>query len=987
MLRMDGNYNVIGLKNFSCDQSISQPGELCRKRYGNITSITNKILFRRMIPEHCGIFDCRNDTDNEKVDYLYQCRNEFIRCPESVSTAKGRRYIPIIVDEMTYSIPSAKLTLPSGKEIYQGLFKGNVVISDGDLYHIESLAVLPQPPRTSILLGILGLLTDALSSLYSVSVDNSGQQERQTASRHYEKFEEIVTYSAILKQRYFLKTQPIQLKKSHFVIPFFNLPGIEAEYIDPKIQNYFPYLKKNNKSTSEGENDKRSMRGLASEKYDDVMFSDRGIDTSKVKNACQMAINIPNHHAMQRHYLLNEEYMNKSNQHIQNLKWLEGYDTFLAEKLNTIFHEALYLKRKKESLETMLIKKYCERLLNNCMNVPPELIIQSGESSNRHRKKIKLNDYFYSIGEKLKNVCQLINFEYLREAVELKNGMGFEEALDEIKNKYSLQSENEDQETYINFFHYIRIMHQAHKHYCNYLGYDAEHSPLDKLLFLNDKEIYWALLDENQDALINCILIRFFYYIFEFNRNHGISIYGNSFMLPGEFTEHWSLFARDMELLNVKNLTTQFSQQISEYFLSEIQINSHLERVLIMMEYSRVYLSKKNTFQGINEDGLSLITNSISILENNIKMNLHIGPGYFDSTPNQWHIDRHEEIKYDKECLILLDYIKRLHVKFYEYARYFDDNALTLSVHHQEQRVLASKVAAMRNLKLIDAKTGLNHSIILEYQSQVSNGNVDVLINAVAFWFMDCYRGKMIDYNTLNVLEIIKEFQQQEWLYLYDMETRNTESYTSVFDFYRYNHFDKPEGYFNQFVEYRLHDAYHEARNISFNIIKNSPLDFIDLVYPAKNSYTFKIFSRKYIQNTLVPDTWVSQLANNLGYITLIQTHTDKVALVSTLLSAPFIRFIEKEKDSAFIIRLIEGWESTLFDLRLKNRLKIATSIQEIFSLLFPVPLNYNESVKFHNSILIEPEDIQFTNPTSEFTLIADKTSTTCESLLSLIDY
>ncbi len=118
----------------------------------------------------------------------------------------------------------------------------------------------------------------------------------------------------------------------------------------------------------------------------------------------------------------------------------------------------------------------------------------------------------------------------------------------------------------------------------------------------------------------------------------------------------------------------------------------------------------------------------------------------------------------------------------------------------------------MYHLKLIEDKTELNHSIIIEYQSQLNHGNIDVLVSAAAYWFMDPYRDNIIDYDTLYVLETIKEFQQQEWLQLYDIEIRNSEHYTSVFDFNRYNHFENPEDFFNQFIEYRLHDVHHEAR-------------------------------------------------------------------------------------------------------------------------------------------------------------------------------
>ncbi len=50
----------------------------------------------------------------------------------------------------------------------------------------------------------------------------------------------------------------------------------------------------------------------------------------------------------------------------------------------------------------------------------------------------------------------------------------------------------------------------------------------------------------------------------------------------------------------------------------------------------------------------SMITDSISILENNIKTNLNLDTGHFGSTPNQWHIDTQDEVKYDKKVLFFL---------------------------------------------------------------------------------------------------------------------------------------------------------------------------------------------------------------------------------------------------------------------------------------------------------------------------------------------
>ncbi len=122
------------------------------------------------------------------------------------------------------------------------------------------------------------------------------------------------------------------------------------------------------------------------------------------------------------------------------------------------------------------------------------------------------------------------------------------------------------------------------------------------------------------------------------------------------------------------------------------------------MEYSHTYLTKKRTPQQDYGNDVSLLSDSISILENNIRININNAPGQFSSTPNQWHIDIYKEIKYDQECLLLLlRYIKNLHDKFSGFIRYFHHNSLTLTAHNQEQRIIASKIAAMQHLKLIDA--------------------------------------------------------------------------------------------------------------------------------------------------------------------------------------------------------------------------------------------------------------------------------------------
>ncbi len=92
------------------------------------------------------------------IKMLTICTNAAMNssAPRKASVQPQADDITIIANDISYSIASTEITLPSGNKIYHGYFNDKTVISDGKLYHIESLVIPPQQPRAAMFLGIWG---------------------------------------------------------------------------------------------------------------------------------------------------------------------------------------------------------------------------------------------------------------------------------------------------------------------------------------------------------------------------------------------------------------------------------------------------------------------------------------------------------------------------------------------------------------------------------------------------------------------------------------------------------------------------------------------------------------------------------------------------------------------------------------------------------------------------------------------------------------
>ncbi|NDL62815.1 hypothetical protein [Acerihabitans arboris] len=530
-------------------------------------------------------------------------------------------------------------------------------------------------------------------------------------------------------------------------------------------------------------------------------------------------------------------------------------------------------------------------------------------------------------------------------------------------------------------------MEEAHRHYITKLSYDNSHTPLDRLIYLNDRELNLSLIEEDVAALAKTILIRFYYYIFEYNRVNGISIHGNNFLMPGEFTEYWEIFSDNQSAIRPEELKKLFSQQLMSFIGQDGEKSAHVNRVMKLLEFIRVTYQENTDVQSWSLSNTIVYDKSIDIIEQSIKRNLNFSPDYVEPSHNQWYMTMNQQIIFDKECIILLDYIKEMQNTFNKYAEIFFSNEVNFQVVNQAQRLAMAKVAAMKNITFGHISPDTTQETIIEYDRQLQHGNLDILIKTAAFWYLDFLPDSSQYLASLNVMDVLKEFHHYDLLNFEDYNMRAKENYSSVLDVLPYEKINDGDLYFYQFQEYRYHDMYCEARNITRNLISHANFDYFDIIFPPKELYTFKIYSRKYVQNTLSDDNWVFFPADNIGYLSIVKTQNNRLDIMSTLLNVPFAKVLDLDILNYFIQRIIYEWKKTRFNLSIKSRHHIGASVSEICSLFCDGLSAEGDAVDFLRMLLIQPEENKYSNPTSAYTLIADKPEKTFTSLLEAMDY
>ncbi|HEY0209180.1 hypothetical protein [Acerihabitans sp.] len=903
----------------------------------------------------------KNNDHGKNIDYLLACSNELNSRQELLLYDHDRRYIKVEVGNDGAFVTAKKITLPSGNKIYVGLFQGRLLVSDGTDYHVEDVIANINDSVFTVFFSLINHLIGVFNSCFRLAPARDTVNSHRTNDPGPSVLAVPVEGVRLHPRAPMLQSATPKVFAWHAILDnMFSFPGAQAT----------------------GETSP-SNPGRAAEQ---IMFADRDSDNSDGAQ-CYIAINLPNVNANKLHQRFFDEFSKLTHENSWTTAWLLEYDQFLAAKVKFIFDHLTYLDNKRESLDTLLLKKYCERLITQCLSVPPSLLVSKSGFFDNSDGRVMLDDFFTDIDNDFRDAFKKIDFSIIRQTVALKNGMTFYEAKEYLNKMFLNDATEHEKKTQKKIFSYMVILEETHKQYTNELSFEPDYSPLEKLLYLNDRQLYMSLIEEDISGLAKAIVIRFCYYILEYSRANGISVYGNNLIMPGEISDYWEIFSDVYSDIHPEKLKENFCQQIFSFLKQEVNDNSHISRVMKLMEFIRVTDNEEVSSQDWFITNIRNYDKSIDIIEQSVRRNLNFSPDYVEPSHNQWYMTMSQQIIFDKECIILLEYIKEMQHTFNQYAEVFINNEVSFQVVTQAQRLAMAKVAAMRNILFGHVTPNATQDILIEYNRQLQQGNINVLIKSATFWYMDFFPESRNYMASLNVIDVIKEYYHYELLNYNDYELRKKENYTSIFNVVSLQEIKDGDLYFNQFEEYKYHDIYMEARNITRKLVEHSNIDFLDIIFPPRELYTFKIYSRKYLLNPLSHDTWVFVPADNIGYISIVKTQNNRLAVISTLLNAPFTKILDNAEENYFIKRLMYEWNETLFDLSIKSRRQIGASVSEISSLFYSNQTMQNEDSDFLRMLLIHPEDNQYTNPTTAYTLIADEPKKSLTSLLDVMDY
>ncbi|NDL62814.1 hypothetical protein [Acerihabitans arboris] len=174
-----------------------------------------------------------------------------------------------------------------------------------------------------------------------------------------------------------------------------------------------------------------------------LMLSDRGEDDIEDVQ-CHIAIQLPNAHANAQHQSFVAEFSRLTEEKRWTLGWLLEYDQFLAHKVKYLFDHMLYLDKKRESLDTILLKKYCEKIIASCLAVPPSQLVPNNTLHANNDGRIFLKDFFTDIDNDFRHAFKEIDFRVLRQSIALKNGMSFSEAKEHLNKIFKTETKDHE---------------------------------------------------------------------------------------------------------------------------------------------------------------------------------------------------------------------------------------------------------------------------------------------------------------------------------------------------------------------------------------------------------------------------------------------------------------------------------------------------------------------------------------------------------------
>ena len=882
--------------------------------------------------------------DEEKADYLYSCRNLLKRCPESIETAQSGKPIQIEWQDTVYYLPSKKITLPGGHDIYIAQFRGRTVLSEGEIYHIEDLIEPPQPSLVAQMASLLSHLAGIVGShiFYTSALSSTASATSTIPTAHT------------------LSSGPASAQRFPR-LPFLLSGAAGAEDIPA---------------------DRADDSARLHSEFESISSHLPHRDNMKV---CETNLHLPNLGARKLYTELRTEYFDMTQAKIHSLEWMAGMNSFLNDKLAEIFDQALFLKQRVRCADIIMIKKYIEKNLENCLESQHLLALDERRIKRIFSDQKKVEDYFDSFNNDIRKTLNNINFHTLRKVIEYKNGISYPHA----KRNYLQDFQESGQPmnaTSAEFYSFIELMEEAQKNYDKNLKNDAA-GLIERMLYFNDRELFLSMLDEHPQEMKRILIKRFFYYIFEYSRNNGFSMQGSVFMIPGEFTEFWHNFQKPETARNEAEIIAVLSEQLIDFIQNNNKPALHLDRVIKFIDFVRAHYSHQIRAVHWHEASIWPYNKALGTLDKIIATSSQESNETNELRYGQWSESFLSQIIYNKECSFLLIFLIRLQNSLISIVSHHLSEKITLLASNEEQRIVEAKALATQMSLPMHQNHLSKKELIHKYIEQIANGNIELLLRAAIYWYISHHSSHSYRLDELDALSVMRSFNEAENLNNFDFKNRMKRNFKSIFELRSSDNFTNPIQYYNQFIYYRKYNLPLEARHITYKIIEHTDLHYLELVYPPKEIYTFKIFSRNYVQNSLTSISDISLPTNNFGTISFVKTYDDKWLLISTLLSGPVIREMVLPENDPLFEYIYEESEGTLFQLKWQNRKHISITSQDLMKIfnitydknsIFPSPLSL---------FLVKPEENIISTPLPEYYLVAGAADRPFTSLLEAIDY
>ncbi|WP_213989653.1 hypothetical protein [Sodalis sp. dw_96] len=915
----------------------------------HFSAVKDKVFFQASADLDTGI---ETAEEKEQADYLFKCVSELINNPDCLLNSEGTKFTRIHVAENTYNVSTARVLLPSGNAIYAGFLGNRLIVSHGDIYHIETRL---QPKIT-----LLGSMGNLLAHLTGSHKWEHGDRCRPGW------MDKVYTWYKGMRD-------PLVF------------PGANGQIIEPAMKGPLAVLYQAAaeiqaqlafSNTTEPDADGTLPQHL-------VLALNQPLQPATtlpgpLQGRDKITFNINGHEmklapANKNTIALLAQLdlrLSVGNTLREDLSYLLELDALIAGKIAKIFYNGDYLKDKNHCLNIIILKSYTENIILKLQQlVSDNLEIQ--KRINEHLSLYKtLNSYIPKIDTRIADAYNLINKDIISETIFTLKNNDFASAEHSIIEKihHALFFEK----THLkNILHTLFLLKEAHDEYSKQLVFD-EISLFEKIKYINSENIFSALLLGENEELIDCLLKMTFYSIFEYTRTNGISIYSYNFLLPGEISEHWHLFSENEQEIDYSIMEQKFSADMLNYIYSKHDAHTYFDLIVNLVELSRMNEKHHDVNLSWHEKNIIPWQETLTIIgeiirDNNLENN-DFNHHYL------WREDLIKHIRHDKTVFVLLAYITNLQQTFIQTIQYFFDNDIILQANTGEQFIAAAKIEAMKINPASTDKRYREYDLMIEYEQRAASGDFELMISAAVFWFFS----KFPHYDetllsSLHVLYVMRKFIGAQQYFYMKYTFRRQEDYTSVFELEPSDKKESLEDYYQQFYDYKKQYSLHEAQRMVMQAIGNSTVDYIDAIYPPKEIYSFKVFSRNYVTNSLSPFNYFSMPEENSGYMTVARLYSGKLILLSTLAGFVFISDLDRLGNDPLLYNLKEYWIQCNSAADIANIGSLSVN-ETVLALLFPtIDANGTPLTTLLDILLKAPEEDSVSLPQSPYSLVAAK--------------